>query len=184
MNNFIHWFSEDYWTSIDAVITIGTLFGVWYNYKEDKKKQKLENEDITIKLKVLEIDKIINIEPPIVRKFFSRSEFQGVLGNQLIKGVTRYDIDYLNTQDYYNQLKEIQTDDKQELIIDIKNDEIAQFTDIIFEKIDIRKDKIDQKIIKNIETFIGEKTDFSKKLNENTKKKVEAIKNDLYKTNI
>ena len=184
MNDFIHWFSEDWWTFIDALITIGTLFGVWYNYNEDKNKQRLDNEDITIKLNILALDKIIDIEPPIVRKFFSRSEFQGVLGNQLIKGVTRYDIDYLNTQKYYNQLKEIQTDDKQELIIDIKDDEISQFTDVIFKKIDIIKDKIDIKIIEDIEKFLGETTDFSKRLNENTIKKIKAIKNDLHETNI
>jgi hypothetical protein len=130
-------FNNDLWHWIDAFITLGTLAGVWYNYKQNKKQKKLNLEKIDIKFYIKKLNKEILIKSYLIRKFFSRQEIQGVLANQLIKGVTRYDIDYLSNDKYFEDTYKIQTGGLSQLIINIEDDEIGQFTDIIFNQLNI-----------------------------------------------
>jgi len=124
-------FNDDLWHWIDAFITLGTLAGVWYNYKQNEKQKKLNLEKIDINFYIKKLNKEILIKSYLIRKFFSRQEIQGVLANQLIKGVTRYDIEYLSNDRYFEDTYKIQTGDLSQLIIEIEDDEIGQFADII-----------------------------------------------------
>ncbi len=116
-----------YWQYIDAFATTLTLYLVW----EDYLMRKNENDKINIFFELAPDKKKVQLQPSIVRKFFSRQELQGILANHLNKGVTRYDIKYLASEEYFQNIYEIQTGDKTELIIHLESDEIEQFSEFI-----------------------------------------------------
>jgi len=166
----IEHFNNDLWHWIDALITLGTLAGVWYNYKQNEKQKKFNLEKIAIKFNIKKLNKEILIKPYLIRKFFSRQEIQGVLANQLIKGVSRYDIDYLSHDKYFEDSYKIQRGNLSQLIIDIEDDEIGQFADIIVRE--LTKEEV-LNISINIQSFMDiEDGKPTKKLKDETLEKL------------
>lgn len=122
------------WTNIDAtftsvsiLLTGFTLFFAFRNWYNNKKQL----ESIKIYLRIKLVNKKILLEEYLSRKDARRSELQGILANQLIKGVTRYNIDYLGNKLYFDNINELQKSKTNVLIIEIENDEIGQFADFI-----------------------------------------------------
>jgi NADH:ubiquinone oxidoreductase subunit 5 (subunit L)/multisubunit Na+/H+ antiporter MnhA subunit len=173
------------WASVDAVFTLVsivltafTLFFSFRNWRNNKKQKKMNLEKIYIKFYIKKLKKEITIKPYLIRKFFSRQEIQGILANQLIKGVSRYDIDYISHDKYFSDTYKIQTSTKSELIITIEDDEIGQFADTIVMQItDEEAIKIKKTIIDFVKIDDGKP---KKKLKNTTLKKL----NDLHTTDI
>ncbi len=137
----------DIMDKITILVAFFKLFFVYKNWKNNKKQLKA----IKIYLLIKCLDKKILIDDKLTRKDARRSEIQGILGNKLIKGITRYDIDYLANERYFNNVFEIQNAKVDELIIEIDDDEIGQFSDLIVSKLD--ENEI-QEVRNHIITFI------------------------------
>ena len=82
----------DIMDKITILVAFITLFFVIRNWLNNRKQLKA----IKIYFFIKYLDKKILIDDKLTRKDARRSEIQGVLGNKLIKGVPRYDIDYLS----------------------------------------------------------------------------------------
>ena len=94
----------DIMDKITILVAFITLFFVIRNWLNNRKQLKA----IKIYFFIKYLDKKILIDDKLTRKDARRSEIQGVLGNKLIKGVPRYDIDYLSNESYFNNVFEIQ----------------------------------------------------------------------------
>ena len=94
------------WTSIDGLITIGTLGAVIFNIQQNKKKQKLENQKIKIYFDLEGVDYLLNLDMP--RKHISRSEIQGVLSAFQKVPSQRYSIEYLSDINFLDDIYKIQ----------------------------------------------------------------------------
>ncbi|MDK2083297.1 hypothetical protein PT502_05715 [Aliarcobacter butzleri] len=158
----------DIMDKITILVAFITLFFVIRNWLNNRKQLKA----IKIYFFIKYLDKKILIDDKLTRKDARRSEIQGVLGNKLIKGVPRYDIDYLSNESYFNNVFEIQNTKIDELIIEIDDDEIGQFSDLIVSKLD--ENEI-QKVRNHIITFIAncDSKNNPVKLKDSTKSKLD-----------
>ena len=77
MNNLLTWFTSDWWTSIDGVITIVTLIAVGFNGFQSWRRSKNQFEKVKIVFDVNGVDYLLDLDMP--RKHISRSEIQGIL---------------------------------------------------------------------------------------------------------
>ena len=169
-SQFVYLPELPFWKYIDTGATLLTLILVFFDFMEREK----ENDLITVKFRLKSLnDKEIEIKPFTVRKLFSRQELQGLIANKLIKGVSRYDIAYLGNEKYFIDIHKIQTADKKELVIDLEENEIAQFADEIIVKLD---DEDIKKITPSIKEFIETKnTPPQRELKKQTWEKLDAV---------
>ena len=115
-------FIIDLMDKVTIVVSFLTLFFVFKNWLNDKKK--LDKIDIFFNDKKLNLD--------IVRKDVTRQEIQGILGI-LRKNMTKnYHIDYLSTIDFLDNIYKIQKNELDKLVIKITDEELKQFKDDIF----------------------------------------------------
>ena len=122
MNEFIHWFSKETWTFIDALITIITVIGVFYGlYKNYRQSQKVE---IFFKKKDGEVKRI---PISLTRKNATRSEISGLLGMLQKDSKKRHNIDYMTREDYFNDLYKLQEAKISKLYIEVSDEELDQF---------------------------------------------------------
>lgn len=114
----------DFLDKATIVITSITMLAVvytWYNNRKqldriqiyfiDENHQKLLLENISI-----------------VRKHITRSEVLGILGVIQTNSKERYNIDYLSSTAFFDDLYAIQKGDLSELFINITTEELTQFT--------------------------------------------------------
>ena len=108
---------------ITIVVSFITLFFVIKNWLIEKKQLD--------KISIYFNDKKLNLD--ITRKDITRAELQGILGI-LRKDMTKnYDIKYLATIDYLDSIYKVQKDKVNKLKIKIKETELKQFRDDIYQ---------------------------------------------------
>jgi hypothetical protein len=168
MNEFIEFLGQqpykdllEIMDKITIVVAFITLFFVLRNWNNNKKQLKA----IKIYFKIKCLGKYILIEDKLTRKDARRSEIQGILANKLIKGVTRYNIDYLGSEQYFKYIFDLQNTKIDYVIIELENDELAQFADLII-------DNLEKKEIFKIKNSI---TDFMNSPSEILKKGLKNI---------
>ena len=109
-------FNTDLWHWIDAIVTIGTVIGVWYNYKENQKQ--LEPIQIHLSTQTKPLSSFV------LRKNFTRAEVKGILRE--LAEEKDYEIDYISNpkssflRDVYN----VQTSKTDNLTVMIKEKDI------------------------------------------------------------
>ncbi len=115
------------WTSIDGLITTGTLIAVIINIYINAKNKEVELQKIPIYFN----EKRLNLD--ITRKDFTRQELQGVLGILRKNMKNHYEVDYLSEIAYLDDIYKIQKSKLDKLIIKITEKELEQFKDDIYE---------------------------------------------------
>ncbi len=123
MHEVMNFFTTNIWASIDAIVTIFTVIGVWYNFSKNQKQ--LQKVDIYFNDKKLNLD--------ITRKDISRAELQGILGIFREDMQENYKVAYLSSIDYLDSIYKIQKSELDKLVIQLTPEEQGQFTDDIYE---------------------------------------------------
>jgi hypothetical protein len=116
MSNIINWFGG-MWGFVDGIITLATLgFVFWNFYKGKKNDEKIEVS--------FDIDgKKERLTTYILRKYITRAEVSGVLRSKLKKEISEFNIKYLSTSKYAEDIFKIQKGKKDTLIIHITQEE-------------------------------------------------------------
>lgn len=121
------WFATDnIWGFLDAIITLFTLAVVIYGIIDRRNKERFGNELITIYFLVIDGNtfcKKYRLKSKLLRKVITRSEIQGVLSSYQKVISIRYSIDYMNSEEFYNDIYEVQTTNKKELVIKVTQKE-------------------------------------------------------------
>jgi len=126
MDNIINWFSSNLWTFFDGVITLGTLIIVTINLILNKRKEKLQNQEI--KIFFIIDNKKKDTKLTIIRKHFTRSEVLGIVGI-LQKDISkRFNIEYMKNKKFLDDVIDIQQGKKDEIDIQVTNEELEQFS--------------------------------------------------------
>ncbi len=123
MHEVMNFFTTNIWASIDAIVTIFTVIGVWYNFSKNQKQ--LQKVDIYFNDKKLNLD--------ITRKDISRAELQGILGIFRKDMQKNYKVAYLSSIDYLDSIYKIQKSELDKLVIQLTPEEQGQFKDDIYE---------------------------------------------------
>ena len=137
MNELMIWFKEsEIWASVDAsftlvsiILTASTLFFSFRNWRNNKKQKKVSLEKIKI---YFEVDSIVENEHrfEIIRKFFTRAEIAGVLSFLQKDSRDRYNINYLMTQKFFDDINKVQNNKSNFIIIKISNKQQQKFNKI------------------------------------------------------
>ncbi|MGB7510567.1 MAG: hypothetical protein WBP54_04670 [Pelodictyon phaeoclathratiforme] len=121
---------------VSSVITIVgaplVLWGIWQIFQNHKEDKRL-NQIVSVVLECT--DKKRKIIPMMIvrRKDITRAELQGILGTIKMKEPNkRYFIEYLNTKQFWDDIKRLQASDTKEplcdkLVIPCSPEEIEQF---------------------------------------------------------
>ncbi len=109
---------------ITIVFSTVTMFVVLYGLAQNKKQNK--QIQIYFKTQTKEIC-LKNIS--IIRKHITRSEILGILGIFQKNSKDRYNIDYLSTQKFFDDLYELQRGKTDRLVILLTDKELEQFID-------------------------------------------------------
>lgn len=125
MNNILEWFSSNWWSSIDGIVTIGTLIIVLYNAIQNKKQLQNELEKIPILFDVNGTKYLLDLDIP--RKYISRSEIQGVLAAFQVDIKGRYSLNYLSDLSFLDDIFKIQQNTLSSLTIKLDEKEFFQF---------------------------------------------------------
>lgn len=123
-------FNNTIWHWVDAIISIGTIFGVWYNYNENKKQRKIKLQRIPIILKIKDTEERYRLKLRIPRKEISRGEIQGILSNYTTDPSKRYKIEYLSEIRYMEDIYKIQSNKLDELEIKVSEKEFEGYREI------------------------------------------------------
>ncbi len=115
------------WTSIDGLITTGTLIAVIVNIYINAKNKEVELQKIPIYFN----EKKLNLD--ITRKDFTRQELQGILGILRKNMKIQYEVEYLSEIAYLDDIYKIQKSKMDKLVIKITEKELEQFKDEIYE---------------------------------------------------
>lgn len=118
INQAINWMDK-----VTIVFSFLTMVGVFWNlWKKTKQMEKIKIYFIKERTK----EKVL-IDENLARKDCLRSEIQGILRTKLQKGFPRYEIDYVGTDKYFENIYKIQAEKSDELLIYLKDDELQQF---------------------------------------------------------
>ena len=105
------------WTTIDAFATLLTLFLVYMDYKQNRKKL----EEITIKLQFP--DGTTKSLFPIKRKNFSRAELKGILQDYHDSKQGFYSLRYMKEKEFIDKIFDIQDGKGSEFVMKIYEDD-------------------------------------------------------------
>ena len=94
-------FDNNLWHWIDAIVTILTVTGVWYNYNQNQKQ--LEKIEIYLEFD----DGYIETIYPIKRKNFSRAELKGIL-RELHNSRENYELSYMSEDEFLENIFKVQ----------------------------------------------------------------------------
>ena len=116
-NTAISWMDK-----VTIIFSFLTMLGVFWSLYRRKK----DFEKISIFFILPNGDHKL-VDKNLTRKDCQRSEIQGVLRTKLPKGVSFYKIDYIGTDEYFQNIYKIQTYQENILYIKLKSDELKQF---------------------------------------------------------
>ncbi len=137
MNELMNWVQKsEIWASVDAsftlvsiVLTAFTLFFSFKNWKNVKKQKKISLEKIKVYFEVgKNLEKECRFE--IIRKDFTRAEIAGMLSIILRDSKIRYNIDYLMTQTFFDDIFKVQINKSSLIIIQMNKEEEKKFNKI------------------------------------------------------
>jgi len=122
-------FNGKLWSWIDALITIFTVIGVFYNYLQNEKQ--LDVIPLYLQIK----DSKLKLPTYTVRKNFTRAELKGILSG--IHNGKTLEIDYIDnpTSPYLKELVDIQQGKKNSLTIPIKEKDKFELKQDIYDAI-------------------------------------------------
>lgn len=108
-------FNGDIWHWTDALITVATVFGVWYNYIQNQRQ--LDKINLILNYHTEEIP----IKSYITRRNFSRAEIKGILRGLCEEA--EYKIEYIDSEKstFLEDVYKIQTGTERNFIIEIKS---------------------------------------------------------------
>lgn len=112
------------WHWIDAIVTIGTVIGVWYNYMEDTKQKALETKKIPIYFYNKDTKEKYLLDLDIQVKYLTRGEIQGLLSAYQQKPAERYIIQHLSEVKFLDDIYKIQNNNLDTLTIELTNEEL------------------------------------------------------------
>ncbi|MDP8170212.1 hypothetical protein QJU96_02770 [Pasteurella skyensis] len=110
-----------FFDDIGIIITFSTLVFTLWNFLSNYKNNKKLNKNIQIKL-LCEGKKPKILLQTIKRRYFTRSEVQGILGNCYAKE-QRYDSSFLSTRIFSKQLEKVQNGESDILEITLTSSE-------------------------------------------------------------
>jgi hypothetical protein len=123
LDNISEWFAGQYWSLIDGIITLATLIFVALNFYKGRKN----DEKIEIYFDINgEKEKLTTF---ILRKHITRAEIAGILRSKKKTEVSEFNIEYLSSVNYLEDIFKIQKGKKDSLIIHITPEEIKDFYD-------------------------------------------------------
>jgi len=70
-----------------------------------------------------------------LRKFVSRSEIEGILRDILINQRGGFNIKYLSSNEFIDNLLKVQEGKKDDIVIKVTDEELAQFNNELYEKV-------------------------------------------------
>lgn len=117
-------FNNTLWHTIDAIVTIGTVIGVWSNYKQNKARKTLETKRIPIYFENIDTKDRYLLNLDIQVKYFIRSEIQGLLSAFQEKPAERYIIQYLSELNFLEDIYKIQNNQLDQLTIKVTEEEL------------------------------------------------------------
>lgn len=121
MSEFMSWFDGATWTFIDALVTMLTLGLVIYNWYTNYRQAKEINIVFqSEKSKIRQVSKI-------TRRFISRAEINGLLGVLQKDSSHRFNIEYLSSKNYLDDISAVQNGKLNEIIIKVTDEELKQF---------------------------------------------------------
>ena len=129
MNSFIHWFSGDMWTFLDAMVTVGTLIVASWSLIKLYHDRKIASERISIVMRIIENQKSYRLKIAIPRKDINRAEIQGILSNFSKDSTKRYNIDSMSTVEYLERIYDVQENRSNSLVIDVLKKEFEGYTE-------------------------------------------------------
>jgi len=109
----------DWFTIIVASIAAVASGFNWWKNKKQLQKIKIYFQTPNEKIYLENFD--------ITRKTVTRSELMGILGIIQKDSKERYNIEYLGTKEFFQNLYDVQNSKKDELTIEITPDELKQF---------------------------------------------------------
>jgi len=113
-------FNTTIWHSMNAMITILTVIGVWYNYHQSQKQ--LEEIDIFLKFDDGYEKKIYRIK----RKNFSRAELKGIL-RELHDSRNHYELSYMSEDKFLTNIFNIQDGLSNEFYMEIRESDFFEY---------------------------------------------------------
>lgn len=115
------WFKSELWNTIDALVTILTLYLVYLDYDQNRKKM----EEITIKLQFP--DGTTQALFPIKRKNFSRAELKGILQDFHDTKKGFYRLRYMKEKEFIEKIFEVQDGKVNEFVLKIYPEDFFEF---------------------------------------------------------
>jgi len=137
MSEVMNWFQKSgIWASVDAsftivsiILTAFTLFFSFRNWKNNKRQKKLSLEKIKVYFEVDGMkENIYRFE--VIRKFFTRAEIAGVLSFLQKDSKNRYNIDYMMTQNYFDDINRVQNNKSNFIVIKMSREQENKFNKI------------------------------------------------------
>ena len=113
-------FNTTLWHTINAMITISTVIGVWYNYYQNQKQ--LEEVDIFLKFTDGYEKKIYRIK----RKNFSRAELKGML-RELHNSKENYKLSYMSEDEFLTNVFNIQDGLSNKFYMEIRESDFFEY---------------------------------------------------------
>ncbi|MCA9950721.1 MAG: hypothetical protein KDE48_13820 [Anaerolineales bacterium] len=99
----------------DTIAIIGIPYTAWQLYRARQKEKQMQQE-ISIRLDCSDTNQSIQLPIKIKRQNFTRAEILGYLGMAVKEG-DRFNLNYLKTADFFQELKRIQDADRPETLI-------------------------------------------------------------------
>jgi hypothetical protein len=107
--------------------SVAALFS-FLNWNSDRQQKAFNESRISIRLQSKENDKIYTLPWTVRRQNLTRSEVQGILGNLLLPGKTKYEIAYLKDNEFSRNLEKAQfSSDTDDIVITCTEKELKVF---------------------------------------------------------
>lgn len=117
---------ESMWNFIDSIVTLVTAIAVFVNISTNKKFKMKGLEKIKI---FFEVDGQKESMPrfEIIRKDFTRAELAGYLSVIQVDSKDRYNIDFLSTKAFFNDIAKVQKGELNEIVIVMDSEQKQKF---------------------------------------------------------
>jgi len=120
MNELMNFFQTNIWAFFDAIVTTITVYGVGYNYFQNKKQLQ------PIKIFIKKGNKQKEIPTYIIRRNFTRADIKGIL-SELHNSEDFFKIHDITQPIFLKKIFEIQQGKGSELIINIYPEDFFEY---------------------------------------------------------
>lgn len=121
MSEIMIWFkTSEVWSTVDAIVTLITVYGVGYTYFTNKRQME------PIKIFIKKENIIKEIPTYIIRKNFTRGDIKGIL-SELHESKDPFKIADIKKPLFLQKIFEIQQGKGSELVINIYQDDFFEY---------------------------------------------------------